>query len=164
VIFELVFNVALAIFFIYCFFYVGITTPDNTAGQLDGAQWSQGLLAMLVILLIINIIKIIKNKDSKPTKVVSLSIKSIFTNKLFIGIALLLVYSIALSRTGFLFTSFILVFLYSYLLGEKRVIRMILTSALSVIVLYLLFNRALDIMLPRGTGIFRTFALFIESL
>ncbi|MDP3387858.1 MAG: tripartite tricarboxylate transporter TctB family protein [Eubacteriales bacterium] len=163
-IFELVFNAALVIFFIYCFFYVGITTPDNTAGQLDGAQWSQGLLAILVILLIVNIIKIIKNKDNVKTKVVSLNIKDFITNKLFIGIVLLLVYSLALSRTGFLLTSFILVFFYSYLLGEKRVIRMILTSALSVIVLYLLFNRALDIMLPRGTGIFRTFALFIESL
>lgn len=163
-IFELVFNAALAIFFIYCFFYVGITTPDNTAGQLDGAQWSQGLLAVLVILLIVNIIKIIKNKDNTKTKVISFNIKGIITNKLFIGIALLLVYSIALSRTGFLLTSFILVFLYSYLLGERKIIRMILTSALSVIALYLLFDRVLDIMLPRGTGIFRTFALFIESL
>jgi len=163
-IYELLFNAALAIFFIYCFFYVGITTPDNTAGQLDGAQWSQGLIVMLVILLIVNIIKIIKNKDTTRTTVISFNIKAIISNKLFLGIALLLIYAMALSKTGFLLTSFILVFLYNYLLGEKRVIRMVLISALSVIVLYLLFNRALDIMLPRGTGVFRTFALFIESL
>jgi hypothetical protein len=115
-------------------------------------------------LFIVNIAKIIKNKDTRKKEVLEFSIKGIITNKLFIGSVLLIIYSLAISRTGFVVTSFIFFMVYSYLLGEKRILRLIITSALSVALLYFVFNKMLDIMLPRGNGIFRTFAMFLESL
>jgi hypothetical protein len=161
---ELGFNIVLTVFFIYCFFYVGTIAPEPVPGQMDGAQWPQMILGLLVILFIVNIAKIIKNKDTRKKEVLEFSIKGIITNKLFIGSVLLIIYSLAISRTGFVVTSFVFFMIYSYLLGEKRILRLIITSVLSVAVLYFVFNRTLDIMLPRGNGIFRTFAMFLESL
>jgi hypothetical protein len=161
---ELGFNIVLTVFFIYCFFYIGTIAPEPVPGQMDGAQWPQMILGLLVILFIVNIAKIIKNKDTRKKEVLEFSIKGIITNKLFIGSVLLIIYSLAISRTGFVVTSFIFFMVYSYLLGEKRILRLIITSALSVALLYFVFNKMLDIMLPRGNGIFRTFAMFLESL
>jgi hypothetical protein len=75
----------------------------------------------------------------------------------------MLVYAAVLDTVGFLVSSVILFLLYSRLLGEKKIKVLLLSSVGCVILLYLIFDVVLGIMLPRGTGIFRTMALFIES-
>lgn len=161
---ELVFNVALLLFFVYCFFYVGSTSPESVPGTMNGAEWPQILIVLLVIFLLINIIKIIKNKEQVENIKINFDIKKIIKSKLFIGIILLLLYSYALDYLGFIVDSLIFFVLYSRLLGEKRIKVLVLSALISVAVLYLIFNTTLGIRLPRGTGIFRNFALFIESL
>jgi len=161
---ELLFNVGLIIFFIYCFFYVGATAPDPVQGQMDGAQWPQILLVLLAICLAANIYKIIKNGKNGEGFKINLDIKKIVTNKFFKGSVVLLIYSLSLDYLGFISGSILFFMLYSRLLGQKNIIKLILSSVISVVILYVLFNTVLDIMLPRGTGIFRTFALFVESI
>nr|WP_312577859.1 tripartite tricarboxylate transporter TctB family protein [Sedimentibacter sp.] len=161
---ELAFNVALLVFFVYCFFYVGSKAPESVPGTMNGAQWPQILIVLLVIFLAINIIKILQNKKQVENIKINFNLRKILQSKLSIGIILLLLYSYALDYIGFIVNSLIFFVLYSRLLGEKRIRVLLLSAFVSVAILYLIFNTALGIMLPRGTGIFRTFALFIESL
>ena len=161
---ELAFNVGLLLFFVYCFIYVGVIAPEKIPGQMDGAQWPQILLGLLVIFLAINIFKVYKNRKDGEAFKINFDIKKIVKNRLFIGSALLIVYTLALNLTGFMVTSIIFFMLYSRLLGEKRIKTLLLSSVGSVLILYIIFNTMLGIMLPRGIGIFRTFALFLESI
>ncbi len=161
---ELLFNAGLIIFFIYCYFYVGAIAPEHVEGQLDGAQWPQIILVLLVLSIAANIYKILKNRKDGESFKIDFDIKKIVTSKMFIGSVLLLLYSLTLDKLGFIFGSIILFMLYSRLLGQKNIIKLIISSVITVVLLYLLFNTVLNIMLPRGIGVFRTFALFIESI
>lgn len=161
---ELLFNVGLIIFFIYCYFYVGAIAPEKVQGQMDGAQWPQIILVLLIIFIGINIYKIAKNGKKGEDFKINFDIAKIVKSKLFIGSILLILFALSLNYIGFIFGSILFFMLYSRLLGQKNIIKLILSSVISVVILYVLFNTVLDIMLPRGTGIFRTFALFLESI
>jgi len=161
---ELLFNAGLMIFFAYCYFYVGSMAPEHVQGQMDGAQWPQIILVLLVLSIAANVFKILKNRKPGESFKIDFDIKKIVTSKMFIGSVLLLLYSLTLNKLGFIFGSITLFMLYSRLLGQKNIIKLILSSVSTVAILYLLFNTGLNIMLPRGTGVFRTFALFIESI
>lgn len=164
---QLLFNGFLALFFAYCYFYVGSIAPEPRPGNMDGAQWPQLLLILLVVFLIVNMYNIYKRtprEERNLSAIKGINYKGLFKNKLFIGIVALFVYAFVLEYLGFILSSFLFSIVYSRLLGEKRVPQLLLYSFLSVAVLYFLFLKGLDIMLPRGTGIFRDFALMLESL
>lgn len=163
---ELVFNVTLLIFFIYCYFYIGATAPEPIPGQLNGAQWPQLLIVLLVILLGVNIYRIIKNtpKEERENTKINLDIKSIVTSKLFIGSVLLLIYAYTLDYVGFLFGTIVFFMAYSWLLGERQVGRLVLSAVFITIILYIVFAVGLDVFLPRGKGVFREITLMIESI
>lgn len=160
---ELLFNVGLLVFFIYCFFFVGGIIKEPYPNMLDAAEWSRILLALLIICLIANIVKIYKGKKREEGFKVNFNLKEIVKSKFFIGSALMLVYSIVLDYAGFITSSIIFFSLYSYLLGQRSWKKLILSSLVSVVALYVIFNGMLDIMLPRGIGVFRNFALFLET-
>lgn len=164
---QLLFNGLLALFFAYCYFYVGSIAPEPKPGNMDGAQWPQILLVLLVVFLIVNMYNIYKRtpkEERNLSTIKGINYKGIFKSKLLIGIVLLFIYALVLEYLGFILSSFLFSIAYSRLLGEKRVPQLLLYSFLSVAVLYFLFLKGLDIMLPRGVGIFRDFALMLESL
>jgi hypothetical protein len=74
------------------------------------------------------------------------------------------VYGLILPQLGFIPASFLMASCYMTLLGEKRPLFAILYSFIAVVVLYMLFSFLLGIMLPRGFGPFRDFALMLESI
>jgi hypothetical protein len=163
---ELVFNVALLLFFIYCYFYIGATAPEPIPGQLDGAEWPRLLIVLLVIFICANIYKIIKNRlegKEESTKI-NLDLKGIVTSKLFIGSVFLLVYAYTLDYVGFLFGTIVFFMAYAWLLGERQISRLVLSSVFITIVLYIIFAVGLDVFLPRGKGVFREIAFMIESI
>ncbi|MDF2616098.1 MAG: hypothetical protein K0Q47_753 [Sedimentibacter sp.] len=160
---ELLFNLGLAVFFIYCFFFVGSTVPAAAPDTLGGAEWSKILLVLLIISLLANAFKIYKESNGNMSFKFNFNIKKIITGKMFIGSVIMLAYAAVLDKVGFLVSSIIMFLLYSRLLGEKKIKVLLISSVGCVALLYLIFDVVLGIMLPRGTGIFRTMALFIES-
>lgn len=164
---QLLFNGGLALFFIYCFFYIDATAPEPEPGMMDGAQWPQMLLIFLVVFLAINMYRIYKSTPKEErnfSSITGINFKELYKNKLFIGIVLLFAYAFALEYLGFLLSSFLLCVAYSRLLGEKRVPQLLLYSFLSVAAIYIIFAKGLNIILPRGTGILREFALMLERI
>lgn len=162
---EILFNGLMLVFFIYSFFYVGGNTEAQyVKGELNGIQWSQGIIVLLIVFISLNMYKVYKNRKQDEKFKIEFDILKLVKSKMFIGSIILLSYSFLMDYLGFIVGTIIVFMLYSRLLGEKKIIKLIWTSVLSTVLIYLLFNTLLDIMLPRGTGVFRTMALFIESL
>lgn len=161
---ELLFNGGLFLFFIYSFIYIGNVETDANPGILDAVEYPRILLGLLIVLLAFNMINIYKKRKDGETFKIDFDIKGIFKSKLVAGIIILFFYVLALDYIGFIPGSLIFFLFYSRLLGEKSIPKLLISAVVSVGVLYIIFNGLLGIMLPRGIGMFRNFALFLESL
>lgn len=164
---KILFSGGLAVFLAYCYFYIAATAPANKPGELSGAQWPQGLIILLEIFLVINIINIIRatpKAERNFSDVTSINFKAVLKNRLFLGLVILFVFAFSLEYLGFLLGTFLFTIAYAYLLGEHRLPRLALYSLIITIALYVLFSLALDVMLPRGVGPLRDFALMLESI
>lgn len=161
---ELLFNGGLFIFLIYCFIYIGRVEADINPGILDAVEWPRILLGILIVLIALNMINIFRKRKEGETFKIEFNIKGIFKSKLLIAVVFLLVYAYSLDYIGFIPASLLLFLSYSRLLGQKSIKVLVASSIISIAVLYIIFNSMLGIMLPRGMGMFRSFALFLERL
>ena len=168
--FELLFSIALFLFFGYCLFYVSTTVTVSTVSDpLGAALWPQILLVLLLIVLALNIYHLVRKmpgEERNLSRVLSqVDWGKALTSPLFLGIVTLLIYAYLLNITGFLLTSWVLCMVYCYLLGERRLVVLPVFSLVTVVVLFLLFYKGMGIQMPRGTIPFlRNCALSVESL
>lgn len=164
---ELLFNAALLLLFLFMYWYIGATMPQSASTELGAEQWPRLILVGLVILMVINIYKIYKETPAEKRnaeELKNINIMSIVKSKLFIGIVIVLLYSVILEPLGFILSTLIGFSLYSALLGERRIKTLAITSILITFGSYFVFARGLGIMLPRGYGILRDLALLLETL
>lgn len=174
--FELLANIILLAFLVFTNFthVLEANIPKNYAANTNNLMpdaWPRGIIILLVICIVLNIIKIIKkNKASEDKDAMSVSglvesCKSFIKSKTFIGIVILVVAALILETVGFVVTAFLVLAAYGYLLGEKKVVRLLILSVLIALILHILFSGLLDVTLPRGTiGVLRNFALWMENL
>ncbi len=165
--FQLLVNGVLAIFFTYCYFLIGATAPPTNPTNMDAAQWPQVILFLLVTLLCVNMYQIYKNTPVEKRSfdiMGGTTIVEFLKSKLVIGIVFIALYAVGLESLGFLLSTFIFSVAYQWLLGEKRPARLLMIGFVATVVIYLIFQRALGIMLPRGYGFLRDLALMIESI
>lgn len=162
---DLLFSILLTIFAAYCFFLVGAESPAATATELGAAFWPRIVLGLMIILLIVNTVNVVKNSKLNGEKLsVDVNFKEFFKSKLFIGILLVMIMALLMPYIGFMPVCFLFLAAYGALLGERRWVRLVLVSLGITLFLYVLFQGALDIMLARGTGMFRQFALMCEGI
>ena len=166
--FELIINLLILGFSIFCFFYVGSTMPKSAVNELGAEQWPQAIIIVLVLALCWNIFKLIRDQkaDMGPSfKKLGSDTVNFFKSKLFIGMVIVVVMSLLYEPVGFMVTCLLFLIAYGYLLGERRPLNLILTSVIITIILYIGFAVLLGVLLPRGQISFlRNFALFVESL
>ena len=166
---DIIFSIILIIGGIYLYIYIGGAT-GATAGlenltDLGAAFWPRVILILLILLSVVNLIQGIKKMKAEGTGVTSgIDVVGFFKSKLFIGMLMVAAAALILPTIGFLPTCFIFLIAYGLLLGDKKYARLVIVALLITIVVYLIFQGALDIFLPRGKGVFRTFALAIERL
>ncbi|MDR1835949.1 MAG: tripartite tricarboxylate transporter TctB family protein [Fusobacteriaceae bacterium] len=165
---DILFSGALLIFSVYCFILVGSTSPAPTQTELGAAFWPRIILFFLIALTIVNLVNIFKNakQEKKETKELfaDLNLKVFVKSKLFVGMILVAAMALLYSKIGFIPVSFLFLFSYGMLIGAKQKWKLALFSLLITAIIYVLFQGALKIMLARGIGPFRSFALFLESL
>ena len=161
---DLLFSIFLTVFSVYCFFLVGTQSPAATATELGAAFWPRIILVALIALLIANIVKSVKKHKASSEKISSeFKFAEFFKSKLFIGMVLVFIMALLLPYIGFIPVCLLFLMAYGALLGERRWLRLILISLFVTIILYVIFQGPLGIMLARGTGIFREFALMCEG-
>ncbi len=162
---DIIFSVILAVFCIYCFFLVGAESPAATPTELGAAFWPRIILVMMIILLAINIVNNLKaQKENKSSIMGELNLGGFLKSRLLVGIILVAVMALLMSTIGFMPDCLLFLIAYGFLLGERRIPLLVIRSLAITVVLYVIFQGALDIMLARGVGPFREFALFFEML
>lgn len=162
---DIIFSLILAIFCIYCFFLVGAESPAPTPTELGAAFWPRIILVLMIILLAVNIANSLKaQKENKSSIMGEMNLGGFFKSKLFVGIILVAVMALLMSTIGFMPDCLLFLIAYGFLLGERRIPLLVIRSLAITAVLYVIFQGALDIMLARGVGPFREFALFFEML
>ena len=166
---ELIVNLLLLGFSIFCYFYVGATMPVSAANELGAEQWPQALLLLLIPAICWNIYKFFKRNRKED---VAASFKDFFPSivrlvksKLFFGMALVVIMALMYEPVGFMTTCLLFLIAYGLLLGQRNIALLLVTSVLITVLLYIGFAVFLGVMLPRGQVPFlRNFALFVESL
>lgn len=166
---ELIVNILLLILSAVCFWQVGATMPKSADNELGAEQWPQALLFLLIIAIGWNLVSYFrKHKKEEIAQAFALFLPGLVRfvrSKLFFGMVLLVVMAFLYEPLGFLVTCLLFMGGYGFLLGERRPLRLLLTSALITILLYIGFSVFLGILLPRGYVPFlRSAALALESL
>lgn len=171
--FELIINILLVVFLGFTFFThvtesVIPASVERNPYALRPDVWPKAIIILLEICLIINIIQIIKRNKGKEDFTIGAFAKSIpdfFKSKMFLGMVILTVASFILEPLGFMVTCFLLLFSYGMLLGDKKIVRLLIASVLITLILYIIFSGLLSVNLPRGTvGFLREFALGLEGI
>ena len=171
--FELIVNILLFIFLVFTFFTHVLEAPvpamaKNNPYALQPDVWPKAIIILLLICIAINIFKIIKKNKGKEDFTLSAFLQSVpkfFTSKMFLGMVILFGASLILDALGFMVTTILVLIAYGFLLGERKIVRLVIASVCIALVLYIVFNGMLSVNLPRGTvGFLRDFALFLESI
>lgn len=162
---QFLFSLIMLLFFTYCYVYIGATMPISPSTELGAEQWPQIILGLLIILLLIHTVKTWKEqKDASDTDKLSMRmLKDLVQGKLLISFLLVVAMAVLMEYAGFLLTAFCFVAAYCFLLGEKRIPVILAASFVTTLILYFVFSRGLSIMLPRGYGVLRDFALWVEA-
>jgi len=166
---ELIVNVLLFVGAIFCYWYVGATVPVSPGNELGAEQWPQLLLGLLVVSIAFNLYSYFKTNKKEDIRAALADfvpgIGRFLQSRLLIGMALVMAMSYFFDILGFLTTSLLLMIGYGFLLGARRPVTLIVSSAVATVVFYVGFSVFLGVMLPRGDVPFlRNFALFVESL
>lgn len=161
---EIVVNIALLFGAVFCFWNVGVGVPPSPIpGAMTAADWPRIILTCLIIALVLNIIALGKAARDPATKK-EITLKEFFSPKFLLASIILIVYSLMLEYTGFLATTFVFVAVFSYVIGLKKPLTLFLGSFLSTVCIYGAFQLGLQVMLPRGVGIFRDVSIWLEVL
>jgi hypothetical protein len=166
---ELIVNVLLFVFSLYCFWYVGATMPASPESEIGAEQWPQALLILLMITIAWNIVALFRNHKKEDLKAAFAGFfpgaVRFLKSKLFIGMLLLAAMALLYEPLGFMATSLLFLIGYGVLLGERRIHILILSSVVIMVLLYIGFSVFLGVMLPRGYLPFlRNLALLVESI
>lgn len=164
---EILFNLALVVFFAYSYVYVGSTMPVSSKTELGAEQWPQLIITALIILLFVNIYNVYKNTpvDKRNlSSITDIKLSKIIKSKLFAGIVIVFAYAFALEPLGFIVSTLVMFATYARLNGQKSVKLIVISTILITFLVYFIFTKGLGIMLPRGYGFLRDIALFLESI
>ncbi len=158
---DILFSIGLMIFSAYCFILVGVESPAPTPTELGAAFWPRIILALMIILLVYNLYSELKNKKGTKEKV---NIGEFFKSKLFVGMILVALMTVIMPYSGFIVSCFLFLASYGFLLGERKIVKLLIFSIIITFILYFVFQGMLDIRLERGIGILRDMALSLETL
>jgi len=168
VLLELLFNAGLVAFFGYAYFFIGTSVPATQGPGWGAEVWPQAILLMLMVLLSINMYQIYrKGKSTKTLDLAQLrrfSLAAFIKSKMFLAMASLAIYALSLQVAGFILSTLVFFMVYARIVGQKNVKILAISSFVATFAVYFVFSRALGVMLPRGVGILRVFAIFLESL
>jgi hypothetical protein len=155
---EIIFNVVLFAISIFLYYVVGTFKQFALYAKSGPDFWPRGILLGMIflsgILLIKSITSLIKHEIKKS------SMRNVQEPyRLFLVIAVSFAYAFGMGILGFLLSTILFQVIFLYLLKIKRFLSIILVSLLNTAMLYILFIQVLNMLLPTGVGVFRTFSL-----
>ncbi|MBS3985437.1 MAG: tripartite tricarboxylate transporter TctB family protein [Selenomonadales bacterium] len=165
---ELLFNAGLVALFTYAYFFIGASVPAAPGPGWGAQVWPQAILLMLIFLLCVNMYQVYRKgagtQANELAELRRLSLAALVQSKLSLAMLSLFVYAMSLQAAGFILSTLVFFMVYAKIVGQKSAKLLVLSSFIATFAVYFVFSRALGVMLPRGVGILRDFAIFLESL
>jgi putative tricarboxylic transport membrane protein len=159
---ELVFNFALFGVSIYLYYVAGTFRKVATYARIGPEFWPRAILLLIIflsgILLIRSITSSIKSQKASAPENVSKGIAQ-EPYRFLLVILVSFGYAFGMGIIGFILSTILFQMVFLYLLKVKRFLSIVLISLLNTAILYIMFIRVLNMILPAGTGLFRTFSL-----
>ena len=136
-------------------------------GYIGARYWPMFFLLLVAILLAIKTRKAwlaIPKENRKCTSEFFAGIRKSSSVRFMLAVLICLLYVLALPKIGFLFATFLFGAAFSYLLGAKSTLKMLISGLAVTIPIYAIFVWGLNIRLPRGIGFFYNISIFVERL
>lgn len=151
---EVVFNICVAAFMLGYLFFATQFDATTVNGDIFGAGGYPIVLSILgLILLIVISINVIKNKEK--VRIPMLDIRSIDGKAVLLNVTMLSSYLILMNYIGFLFSTPLYLLGSTRFMGYKKIVPLLIYTAVLSIVLVAIFGKVFYVPLPRGIGIFR---------
>ena len=158
---ELIFNSILFCLSLFLYYVAGTFKKFASYAKLGPEFWPRGILLLMIlltgVLLIKNITSLLK-PQSAP--VAEKSSRESSRYRFVLVVVLSFAYAFGMGLLGFILSTFVFQLIFLYLLKIKRFLSIVLVSLLNTAMLYVLFILVLNMLLPAGMGIFRTFSLY----
>jgi putative tricarboxylic transport membrane protein len=159
---ELVFNSVLFGVSIYLYYVAGTFRKVATYAKIGPEFWPRAILLLIIllsgILLIRSITSFIKNQKASTPGDASKGIAQ-EPYRFLLVVLVSFGYAFGMGVIGFILSTILFQMVFLYLLKIKSLFSIILVSLLNTAILYIMFIQVLNMILPAGTGIFRTFSL-----
>ena len=159
---ELIFNAILFSLAVFLYYVAGTFKKFAPYVKSGPEFWPRGILLGIIvlsgILLMKNITTLLRTARSPTTgePAAELGRERL---RLFLVIAVSFAYAFGMGIFGFLLSTFTFQLFFLYLLKVKRFLSIVFVSLLNTAILYLLFIRVLNMLLPTGVGLFRNISL-----
>lgn len=142
-------------------FYTAFSFPAlNIGGKLGAAWWPRLILGMGMVCTILSAFfamrKYRKAENVKKTKISKKEVGSLGISAGIIILALLLI-----QYVGFLGAAPVLLFGFTFQLGSRKLLSLVLFPLLATFVFAFLFGRFMEVSLPRGLGIMRVLSFYL---
>lgn len=161
---EIVFN---GLLLIACIF-LAITA---TAIPIDGKDvlaryWPMGIMIVLVVLLTIKIVSLFRKlpPEQRKFKFDFSSLKTMGNLRLLLAFIWLFVYAWLLPYGGYILTTIVFCLGVMWLLGARKIGKMLLGSVCIALALFVIFSWGLGVSLPRGYGVLEQISKWLEYL
>jgi putative tricarboxylic transport membrane protein len=158
---ELIFNSILFCLSLFLYYVAGTFKKFASYAKLGPEFWPRGILILMIlltgVLLIKNITSLLKPRTVPATEEPS---QERGRYRFLLVVALSFAYAFGMGLFGFILSTFVFQLVFLYLLKIKRFRSIVLVSLLNTGMLYILFILVLNMLLPTGVGIFRTFSLY----
>ncbi len=159
---QLIFNAILFSVSLYLYYVTGTFKKFTPYSKSGPEFWPRIILVLMIcisgILLFKNIASLIKTRKRAEMGATSQGIAQEPYRFLLVVVASF-AYAFGMGVLGFLLSTVLFQILFLYLLRIKRFSSILFVSLLNTAMLYVLFIRVLNMLLPTGVGVFRAFSL-----
>ena len=151
---ELIFNIFLAIFMLVYLFIASRFNVTSVSGDIFGAGGYPVTLSIIgLILLIVISMSVIKSKEK--IRIPMLDLKSTDGKAVLLNVSMLTCYLILMNYIGFVFSTPLYLLGSTRFMGYKKILPLLVYTAVLSMVLVFIFGKVFFVPLPRGIGLFR---------
>ena len=159
---ELIFNIVLFGVSIYLYYVAGTFRKFASYAKIGPEFWPRAILLLMIflsgILLIRSITSFIRDQKTSTPGDASKGIAQ-EPYRFLLVVLVSFAYAFGMGVIGFILSTILFQMVFLYLLKIKSFLSIVLISLLNTAILYILFIQVLNMILPAGTGMFRTFSL-----
>ncbi|MGB9700996.1 MAG: tripartite tricarboxylate transporter TctB family protein [Thermodesulfobacteriota bacterium] len=145
-------------FSLYFYYLAGQLPVIKGFQKMGDSFWPRLILVIVMVLSAILFLRSFLKREQVTPKVISpTSAKGSLAAVMIVSVF----YIISISYLGFLFSTFLFLMIFSYIMGDRKLSGIFIFSLAMTAIIYLIFGLLIYSALPRGEWIFKTLSTYI---